>query len=253
MIRYITIITSALMLLASHVFAGVEGSMDCKVKSNNFIYMVEGKPLEYDGLGNEFRVGDKLKIIYGYGVYRNNQPGVFFYVKDELRNNTHFKLLINDLWPQTFMNFSEDIYIMRADSYLRQDFYLESDLIRIKSKEFVGLSDGEERMIDAKLSLMRYYKNDWQAIISDQNNANGRHVYTLDCRNTNDKLDALKSEFEKYFKEWQKAEDLKTEEAKNAELVQEATQELYLFDLDQLNKQLDEAKKRIAELEATQE
>ena len=47
------------------------------------IYISEGKPLEYDGLGNEFRVGDKLKIIYGYGVYRNNQPGVFFYVKDE--------------------------------------------------------------------------------------------------------------------------------------------------------------------------
>ena len=85
-----TIITSALILLSSNAFADFTGSMDCKVKSNSMIYISEGKPLEYSVRENEFRVGDKLKITYGYAQDEYNQPGLFFYLKDELRNNTHF-------------------------------------------------------------------------------------------------------------------------------------------------------------------
>ena len=131
----------------------------------------------------------------------------------------------------------------------------------------IFFSDGLKRSRDAKFDLHRYYKNDWQAIISDQNDVNGRQVFTLDCRNTNDKLDALKSAFKKYFKEWQKEKDLKTEEAKaekyickeaiegweEDKLVNEALQELHLWELDRLNEKLNAAKKRIAELEAAQE
>ena len=179
------------------------------------------------------------------------------------------------------MSISDNSYILEADRIVfKEEFYLKNNTISMKS---IFFSDGLKRSRDAKFDLHRYYKNDWQAIISDQNDVNGRQVFTLDCRNTNDKLDALKSAFKKYFKEWQKEKDLKTEEAKaekyickeaiegwdktndellckeaiegweEDKLVNEALQELHLWELDRLNEKLNAAKKRIAELEAAQE
>ena len=258
-----TIIKSALLLLSTHASAGVEGSMDCKVKSNSLIYISEGKPLEYEGRQNEFQVGDRLEITYGYGQYENNRPGLYFYVKDELRNNTHFKLLIGDSEPKPYMSTSDNSYIVEAGQAYKREFYLNEDYLSIKSNDVLGLGD----RLDATFDLYRYYKNEWQAIISDRKGGNSVHVYTLDCRHTNDELDDLKTAFKSHFKARQKAKDLKTEEVKAERYTCEAAIEgwadeisvnkalldLHRWQLNQLDEQLDAANKRIAELEAAQE
>ena len=92
MIRYITIYTSALMLLASHASATeFEGRMDCKVKSNKILEIEEGIEQEYSGLEKEFKTGEALKLTYGI----NNSGEPFILLKDEVRDHETYKVMVN--------------------------------------------------------------------------------------------------------------------------------------------------------------
>ncbi len=248
--KHLTIITSALILLSSHAFADFTGGMDCKVKSSKVMSIEEGIPREFTGFGNRFDVGDTLTLTYG-----SEREIVFLDVKDRSRDNRYVwisaKLDIGvvSTWQSSYtdsVGFSGPL----------QSLTLNPDKIEASSS------------LQYRIYFHRYYKNDWEGIfIWKIPHFQKVQVATLDCGHTDDQLDKMLNALEREatiqdFKERQIKARAKIQEQlddKQVSLlkakVKSSKEKLELFRLQKqaLAKQLDEAKKRIAELEAAQE
>ena len=251
--KHIAIITSALMLLVPHASAQSDsevnvlaGNMSCKVKSNKVIEIEEGIVKEYDGWTDGFKEGDNLALQYDH---INGRFGLL--IEDKIRNSNPFAMALSTE--------SDNVGIITSfkNSYaVRKPFGIEiffsTDLIYARNGKYIDPSKSLEPPQTSSLQLKRYYKNDWQGIVTVANYF-FTSVYTLDCRHTDDQLDKKLSVLDRakriyYAKERQTKAKANIQKQRDEEII-----ELYRWQKEALAKQLDEANKRIADLEAAQE
>ena len=240
-IKKIPLILTFLMITASHASAEIEGSMNCKVKSNKFITIDEGITKEYEGFKNGLLVGDMLTLKYEafldvIQLTLNNLEGSI------LPNPFMARLAYNDYGT----NKDNKVYAHSGgygiSTPAEYKIYIGPNYI---SSKFMGVLNGVTS--EEYLDLNRYYKNDWQGMVVKTNGLNA-HVYTLDCRHTDDAFDSIIDKMKKHLTRYNK---VKTK--KSPYLSYKDINALLNIEYDELAKQLDEATKRIAELEAAQE
>jgi len=248
--KHITIITSALMLLASHASATeFEGRMECKVKSNKVMEIEEGVANEYTGFTDGFVVGDTLILTYGKeGEERTDS--LFLRIKNNVSIVPDFMTFIHIGQENVRFWIDDENNGAGFSSKFSDRLYITPD----KVSGSWGHSD--------HVQLDRYYKNDWQGMVT-KNHDSKVHFFTLDGRHKKDELEQM-IQYVSKRNDWdiitkgineEKAivrakihEQLKEEAEKAQNVIQ-----LYSLQKQALAKQVDEAKKRIAELEAAQE
>lgn len=174
------ILAILLNVCGSHISASEgTGRMDCKVKSNKIIGIVEGKPTEYSGYQNQFIIGDNLAITYGF-----EHETVVLKIFDNAKGQGYFNLLVDQLHKDTSSWESGGGIGAEAGD---DKIWISHD--RIESKNFAWTSDGN--YVDAELALTRYYKNDWQGIVANKVDHTAIHIFTLDCRHSVDYIDVM--------------------------------------------------------------
>ena len=237
--KHIAIITSALILLASHATAEFSGRMDCKVKSNKIMEIEEGIPKEYTHFKDSFVVGDKLTLTYGFKGQVSDSV-IFFHIEDNTRGTKNY-LLYEQIK-------GDGVEVWRNDESKKAGFNATFNRLTVTPDKITSTSS-----FLSNINLERYYKNDWQGLISRTSSYPEIHIYTLDCRHKKDELDnmfqqlSIESIIQKLVADKSKKNEEKDDLARSAKI------ELYELRTEELTKQLDEAKKRIAELEVAQE
>ena len=231
MIKDITIITSTLMILASYASAEFSGHMDCKVKSNKVMGIEEGLPKEFTGFTDQFVVGDNLTLTYGF----ENAVEAFLKIKDNKRTNSHYHLesRLDRLWYDTWEGVDDGAGFKSPANRL----YLTPDWMR------------SESLFQYYLTLNRYYKNDWEGMIINRESNLVVQVTTLDCRH---KIDQLEQMIEYMDRQNLIREQKAAQNKKSPYLSYEDIIALGKIDREELAKQLNEANKKIVELEAAQ-
>ena len=160
------------------------GRMDCEVKSNKVTSIIEGKPQEYSGFEDGFRVGDPLVI--DYKSVKAFGKTVAFLMRDEQRDA-----------QLAYHGFSSDYESAETDvsSYGTNATFWSMD-------SYFGLGQDEIRFsaaLGAEVYLARYYKSDWHGVATFARGIKHQTV-TLDCRNTIDKIEEVVAE----MKNWKK-------------------------------------------------
>ena len=182
--KYIIFITSALMLLASYASATeFEGRMDCKVKTMRVTQIEEGIGREFSGFTDKLKVGDNVSLNYEF-----LSDKVVFQLKDSSRGE--------DYWDLDIKKYSDGVKYYATDEPLGvgiqvgdAQHYFSQDNIHSKGFHFAN-TETDFTLIDGKISLKRYYKNDWQGLYFSHYRLQIK-VFTLDCRHTKDKLDQM--------------------------------------------------------------
>ena len=140
--------------------ASITGKFTCNIKDINFIGMEEGHARTYkrDIMGTNINDIIYFEYIYSYPeitIKSIDMKGGFTSF-DDIRSRS-------DQDKKTYPNI----------------FYSKNGRIYINSDEVVFRFSGQ------RLSLIRYYKNDWNGIFANQNDDH-INVFSLDCRNNND-------------------------------------------------------------------
>ena len=247
--KHIMIITSALMLLASHASATeFEGRMDCKVKSSKVMEIEEGVAKEYTGFTDGFVVGDTFILTYGKDG-EESTSSLFLRLKNNVSTDPSFVTGV-------FIS-QENVRFWTDEEHNGAGFSSRFDRLYITPDVLSGTSNHYDHV-----QLDRYYKNDWQGMVTNTNGSQV-HVFTLDCRHKKDELEQM-IQYVNKRNDWDIItkginEGKATARAKIQEQLEEEAEKaqnairLYKLQKQALAKQLDEATKRIAELEAAQE
>tara|TARA_R110002050_G_scaffold178783_2_gene312021 strand:- start:261 stop:929 length:669 start_codon:yes stop_codon:yes gene_type:complete len=178
-----------------------KGSMSCKVKFNSIIDLEDGIPKSYTNYTNRFKVGDRMTLSYGdisYSDLENVGSGIIKYLDDQVVN-IFFKILLtnedqrNDGFDDVFIIANgEKRVTLREDGFFIQDH--EHFVSFFFSQDRIEYSD-----LDKKITINRYYKNDWEVSVvrispfyrfRDENPITTQ-IYTLDCRHKVDKIDEI--------------------------------------------------------------
>ena len=158
-----------------------EGSMDCTVTGNVVVASEEGKFNTYSHIQGGVKVNDKL--IFSYSV-RNKS--IYFALKriQADKNAIISSYLSTDDSEVTAERGQGGGFVLSEARYNHGVSFLP-DYIRIKEfREFF---------------ISRYYKNDWHGIFSAVYNSDSTtQTLTLNCRHTNDKMDAAFKIFNGY-------------------------------------------------------
>ena len=152
----------------------LKGEMSCKVKDSVLLAVEDGKSQRYTGEKNSFNVGDTLFLNYEYTEYFYKPSYVMkFQLVDKARDGTYISVSEMSSIEATLgnLNFSEDTIFIKS-------------------------------MFDIRLSLRRYYKNDWEGIYTAEV-VGDFYVWTvaLDCRNQENKIEEIIKAYEKRPKE----------------------------------------------------
>ena len=280
--KHIMIITSALMLLASHASAesdslvealdkllaggnaltkrlqdteaAISGKMDCKVKSIKVMQIEEGLPKEFDSAiaWGGFDVGDKLDLAY---LHLRGQFVLF--IEDTSRNMMPLQMMMATTGVSAAETTAEIIPLPTNGFTIkgtRDKVFFHPDYIHAVKTTSLDLPQPPFKSF---LRLQRYYKNDWQGIVTTTNPLSTL-IYTLDCRHTVDELDKLLTILE----ETKQSQEIDAAYAKQIQDQEErqakARDSIYQKQLEEaqtmlLEDALNAANKRIAELEAAQE
>jgi hypothetical protein len=177
-------ITSALMLLASHASATeFEGRMDCKVKTMRVTQIKEGIGEEFSGFRDSLKAGDSVSLNYEF-----LEDKVIFQLRDSSRGN--------DYWDLYIKKYSDGVDYYATDNALGvgiqegdSQHFFSQDNIHSKGFHFTNMKTSFN-VVDGKIALKRYYKNDWQGLYFSHSGLQ-IIVFTLDCRHTKDKLDQM--------------------------------------------------------------
>lgn len=158
-----------------------DGLMDCTVTGNVVVASEEGKFKTYSSIQGGVKVNEKL--ILNYQVTNSS-----FYIELK-RDLPGSNIIINavhsvDNPTTTTEKLQNGGFIIKDSKYNHSTSFLP-DYIRIYSfREFF---------------ISRYYKNDWHGIYSDVNKMDSStQTLTLNCRHTNDKMDATFNIFTGY-------------------------------------------------------
>lgn len=161
--------------------ADIKGEMTCKVKSQKIMSIEEGIPAEFAYITNMFEVGNVLKIQYWAPEEpQDKYSGFNFKIRDQLRSQ--------DVFTARPSKFNNDLLIW-TNGPLMTGAQGHGDKIFISPDE-INLTS----WVWGDVTIKRYYKNDWQALILDggggtQTGGLQTHIYTLDCRHIADNLD----------------------------------------------------------------
>ena len=159
----------------------IKGSMDCKVKTNYIIDMVDGIPKKYSGFVDGFKVGDTLRVEYQFNEPSAMDFGIFENVENTYPDYvTRVKFTaIKDLKWVNSGNSGESYY---ADKFGNLTF--SKNMIRLASRYYQGP--------DSRLVMKRYYKDDWHGTgtveVEDTMTA---QIYTIDCRPRENNIDTI--------------------------------------------------------------
>ena len=150
-----------------------EGSMDCTVTGNVVVASEEGKFKSYSSIQGGVKANEKVTLTY---KVTNNS----IYIGLE-REQAEKKIIINAYLStdklETKAEKNQRGGIIVDDTSFQHSVSFLPDYIRIK--EF------------NELFLKRYYKNDWHGIFSAVYHPDSTtQTLTLNCRHTNDKMDA---------------------------------------------------------------
>ena len=169
----LTTLLLALVLATGSAWA-VKGSMSCKVTGNVVVASEEGKFKQYAGFKDDVQQGDELKLEY-----------------EVLTDSVEIELAKMDRKPVSWA------YAHQRDAKFERSqnggivgddklgtISLFPDYMRTQSGAF-----GELRM-------WRYYKSDWHGLYMAYGHREPTgHSMTIDCRHTNDQIDAALKEF----------------------------------------------------------
>jgi hypothetical protein len=150
-----------------------EGSMDCTVTGNVVVATEEGKFKSYSSIQGGVRVNER--VILTYEVRSNS---VYIALKRmQVENNTIINAYLSSDNVETKAEKNKGGGFIVEDSNLHHSVSFLPDYIRIKQfSEFF---------------ISRYYKNDWHGIFSAVHNLDSAtQTLTLNCKHTNDKMDA---------------------------------------------------------------
>ena len=176
----------------------IEGVFTCKIKYQSILEMKEGVPETYTGLGGKLSQGDTFELKYKYEEYLGI-PDLIFYTgdMDQIKENKSPHIYTGGLAKTKRIN--------TRGSYLRfWDLHVEPNVINSS----IALERGGniiEIKGGSRLTLKRYYKNDWSGIYNsnlmletsnNQSNNQMSLVIGLDCRHTLDKLDEVIADLE---------------------------------------------------------
>jgi len=176
------VITLLLISFSTQVMAdALNGRMSCKIKSNNVIGIDEGIPKQYTGFKDQFIVGDT--IILEYGLFNDGQ-NVRLEIRDLIRNIGHFFIHIDSNFKGSEMWSISNLG--KGFTYAGEKIFFSSDLIKGVNHPYA-----KNNVVSSNLLLRRYYKNDWQGIVSNQTNLLEYQIYTIDCRHETDVLDEI--------------------------------------------------------------
>ena len=182
--KHITLILAFIMMLPSYASADLYGSMDCKIKSNDFIIIDEGKPSRIENMKDGLFVGNMLTLTYTtfLDVFtlslsdfeKTTVPARYL---TTLGYNEYGINKENEMWGISGGGFG---IIASGGEY---QIYIGPDNI---SSNAMGTLNGLPST--EHLNMNRYYKNDWQGMVV-RTNGLMTHIYTLDCRHNYDQLD----------------------------------------------------------------
>jgi hypothetical protein len=164
-----------LIFLSNLAYAqSVSGSMDCTVTGSVVIASEEGQFKTYPNIQGGVKANEKLTLNY---EVRSNSINISLN-RDKIEKET-----VTTAFMST--NLNKDItvakghnggYVLTENNFKHSISFLP-DYIRIKEfREFF---------------ISRYYKNDWHGIFSNVNSMGSfSQTLTLNCRHTNDNMDA---------------------------------------------------------------
>lgn len=167
-----------------------EGSLNCTVKHNEIATISEGKPKIYNGVKDEFDVGDDLIFTYLYQSVINRDRSLLYELKDVNRDRFLFSgyvadrdgghLDINDFGSLRGWKVTETLGEPYLEKITLNDdrFYLENSF--------------------GRLTFNRYYKGDYEGIVVTNAlvGALNSHTVLLDCRTIKDVVDDILKDFE---------------------------------------------------------
>lgn len=179
--KHITLILAFIMMLPSYASADLYGSMDCKIKSNDFLIIDEGKPSRIENMKDGLFVGNMLTLTY------TTFMEVFKLSLSDFKKTTVparylTTLAYNEYNKENEMWGSGGGYGIMASGG-EYKIYIGPDYISSKGNGVLNGLPSKEH-----LNMNRYYKNDWQGMVV-RTNGLMTHVYTLDCRHNYDQLD----------------------------------------------------------------
>jgi hypothetical protein len=149
------------------------GSMDCAVTGSVVIASEEGKFKTYSGIKGGVKANEKLTLNYRVG-----SNSIYIELKREVGEkdivvNQYVDKLGVDISVQKNKNGG---FILTNSTYQHSLSFLP-DYIQIYANEI--------------FFIKRYYKNDWDGIFSSVDHLNSStQTLTLNCRHTNDNMDA---------------------------------------------------------------
>ena len=151
----------------------VKGSMNCSVTGNVVVASEEGKFKSYSSIQGGVKVNDR--VILEYEVSSNS---IYIALKrEQVEKNSIIVAYLSTTNAETFAEKRKSSGFIVEDLRFQHSVSFLPDYIRIK--EF------------SEFFISRYYKNDWHGIFSEVHNLEATtQTLTLNCRHTNDKMDA---------------------------------------------------------------
>ncbi|MDB2424094.1 hypothetical protein N9X05_19445 [Paracoccaceae bacterium] len=181
-----------------------KGSMSCKVKSNSITMLEDGIPKSYSSYTGRFKVGDLMTLTYGDIYYQD-----FEYLKshgygsvqypDDQMVNIFFEILLTN--EEQRSEGIDELFMLTSGKKIvtlrKEGFYISDHEFSISvffGKDRINFMNHYQ-----KISINRYYKNDWEVMVV-KTAPYYRHIaenplitqtYTLDCRHKVDKIDEI--------------------------------------------------------------
>lgn len=158
------------------------GRFDCKVKKIDITEFIEGQVKTYGGWDNFLRVNDELEL-----KYRSKLSGGF----------TGIQIIASQLISVFGVGVTEVDQLIEFES---GDIMIEEPDNKIWFGEDY-ISAHSSFMGKKALSMRRYYKNDWEAIIIEQSHDNRRiesSTVALTCRHKKDAIKQITAELKEF-------------------------------------------------------
>ena len=128
-----------------------------------------------------FVVGDTLRFSYGYFLNKSTIS-----IRDINKNFDVWKMEITHFKGGENRIVSNDTETGAGSELNSSRNFFHPDHIRSEGTHMV-----DNRILDGKISLNRYYKNDWDGLVYYKETFGALHVFTIDCRHIIDNLDSV--------------------------------------------------------------
>jgi hypothetical protein len=189
MIR-VSILATLLALKVSTAFAedDIYGEFKCTVKDISVAGHKDGVIKKYSGIEGGIELADEIKVKYSHdhGAYGSTTTVTVSH------KSIPYILRANPWFYGDEKLFNASIY--RYGLETGRAHHISDALGELILGEDVVFARGKaDPFYNASLSMSRYFKNDWSAVLTNHR-ARGKayaEVYLMDCRHTTDSMDAI--------------------------------------------------------------